>query len=145
MLAGHQVLQEAADAVLVVATEQLQPLAQVFQHPDPQPLEALTPPGIERGAAPGQLVGHLAGASPFLPGVAVAQQHEHQHVAPGLFQEVADDLRQLAAFEEARDGVHRALTGFQQAVAAFGCFHRAALTQLDLVAQRGDVFVELVL
>ncbi|MNT85435.1 hypothetical protein D3C72_2256020 [compost metagenome] len=57
VLAGHQILEQAADAVLVVAAQQFQALAQVFQHGDAQLLKSGTAITVLRGTAPGQLLG----------------------------------------------------------------------------------------
>ncbi|MCY1516014.1 hypothetical protein D9M68_506210 [compost metagenome] len=144
VLAGHQVLEKATDAVFVVAAQQFQALAQVFQHGDAQLLQARPTLAVLGRPAPGQLFGHFHRALPFAAALAMAEQHEDQHIGPGEFEEMLDDPRQLTVHQDPGDRVHGLLAGAKQLVAALGGLNGALLAQFHLVPQGADVFVELV-
>ncbi|MNN45525.1 hypothetical protein D3C81_1598660 [compost metagenome] len=118
MLAGDHILQQAADAVFGQAAQLLQAGAQLFEQVQAFALQALAAAAVQWCAAPGQLFGDQAGASPFIALFALAQMSQGQYVAPAALQQLVDQAWQRPADQYPTDLLAGLLPGSLQAVVA---------------------------
>ncbi|MOA09607.1 hypothetical protein D3C78_1294520 [compost metagenome] len=118
MLAGGDILQQAPDVLLRQAAQLLQAGAQLFEQVQAFALQALAAAAVQWCAAPGQLIGDQAGASPVIALFALAQMCQGQHVAPAALQQLVNQAWQRPADQYPTDLLAGLLPGRLQAVVA---------------------------